>query len=52
MKFISFRRWWRIYLLKTKNKEKFLDENLSKKSLKKLKRLTQSINEHSTKSYL
>ena len=52
MKYISFRRWWRIYLLKTKNKEKFLDENLSKKSLKKLKRLTQSINQHSTKLYL
>lgn len=45
-KYISFRRWWRIYLLKKKNKQKFVDENLSQKSWTKIQRLAQSINKH------
>ena len=51
IKYISFLRWWRIYLLKTKNKELFIAENLSEKSVKKIKRLIKAINSHSKKVY-
>nr|YP_010835612.1 hypothetical protein NQY40_pgp031 [Ulva meridionalis]WFS80080.1 hypothetical protein [Ulva meridionalis] len=47
IKHISFLRWWRIYLLKTKKKELFISENLSEKSIKKIKRLVKQINLHS-----
>lgn len=51
IKYISFLRWWRIYLLKTKKKELFISQNLSEKSIKKIKRLMKAINSHSKKTY-
>jgi hypothetical protein len=45
IKYISFHRWWRVYLYRTKGIHQ------SEKSFKKIRRLVKAINVHTKKSY-
>ncbi len=51
-KYFLFLRWWRLYILKKKNKKIFITKQFSKKSINKIKYLIKKINFSSKKIFI